>query len=275
MSDTPASPATLVPAVPGPPLRVLIVDDEPLARQRLRGLVESLAEPRCTVAGEAADATAALRALGPPDGTPAPEVLLLDIRMPGPSGLALAERLKRAAPAPRVVFVSAHGEHALAAFDVAALDYLTKPVRRERLAEALQRAWQQLRGGGGAAPGASADGPFLVVSERGRVLRLPVAEVLLLKAEQKYVTLRTAHEAVLLDESLSELEQRLAALAPGGFIRIHRNALVARRAVRALERRPDDADEGWAVRVAPLDEWLAVSRRQLPAVRDALAEGSR
>jgi two-component system response regulator AlgR len=114
----------------------------------------------------------------------------------------------------------------------------------------------------------------LVVSDRGRLLRLPLAEVLVLRAEQKYVTLRTAAHSHVLDESLSELEQRLAELG-GDFLRIHRNALVARRAIRALELRGTDDDEGgaegWAVRVAPLDEWLSVSRRQVAAVKAALA----
>jgi two-component system response regulator AlgR len=114
------------------------------------------------------------------------------------------------------------------------------------------------------------DAPVLLVNDRGRLLRLPLDEVLLLKAEQKYVTLRTARHAHVLDESLTELEQRLSVLG-GQYIRIHRNALVARSAIRALELRGADGD-GWAVRVAPLDEWLSVSRRQVAAVRAALVE---
>jgi two-component system response regulator AlgR len=113
----------------------------------------------------------------------------------------------------------------------------------------------------------------LVVHARGRVLRLPIAEVLYLKAELKYVTLRTPGRSYVLDDALADLEHRLGELGQG-FLRVHRNALVAKRAVRALEYRSDaDGDEGWAVRVAPSDEWIAVSRRQLPAVREALAEG--
>ena len=107
--------------------------------------------------------------------------------------------------------------------------------------------------------------------KRGRVLRVPVSEVLYLKAELKYVTLRTAQRTYVLDDALSDLEQRLGER----FLRVHRNAIVARRAVRALERRAvaggeDDGGESWAVRVAPVDEWLAVSRRQATAVREAL-----
>jgi two-component system, LytTR family, response regulator AlgR len=110
------------------------------------------------------------------------------------------------------------------------------------------------------------------------VLRLPHADVLYLKAELKYVTLRTAEHSYVLDDALSELEQRLGER----FVRIHRNALVARNAVRALQRRRGDAssiDEGqgehWAVQLQPTGEWLAVSRRQLAAVREALAAGRR
>jgi two-component system response regulator AlgR len=122
------------------------------------------------------------------------------------------------------------------------------------------------------APAPADEGPVLVVSDRGRVLRVPVAEVLYLKAELKYVTLRTAEHHFVLDESLAELETRLGER----FLRVHRNALVARSAVRALERRvmagegDEEGGEVWAVRVAPVDEWLAVSRRQVTAVREAL-----
>jgi len=247
----------------GAALEVLIVDDEPLARLRLRTLVQDLDEPAVHVAGEAEDADAALawlRAGGI-------DVVLLDIRMPGRDGLRLAAALKTLPRAPAVVFVTAHAEHALRAFELEAVDYLTKPVRRERLQAALARVRE--RRAIAAAP--AAPPPTLVVTERGRLLRLPLAEVLYLRAEHKYVTLRTATRAYVVDEPLAELEHRLGA----GFVRIHRNALVARHAVRALELRAgvdggDEGAQGWAVRVAPLDEWLAVSRRQVAALRQAL-----
>jgi len=243
-------------------MRVLIVDDEALARLRLRSLIESIEAPAAQVAGEAADAGEALAWLRE---HPA-DVLLLDINMPGRNGLALASALKSMAAAPAVVFVTAFAEHAVEAFELEAVDYLTKPVRRERLQAALQRVAQRQTPPTPAAAGDAA--PVIVVQDRGRVLRLPLGEVLYLKAELKYVTLRTAGHSYVLDEALSELEERLGE----GFIRVHRNALVARHAVRALERRGEGAEEGWAVRVAPADEWLAVSRRQLAAVREALSE---
>jgi two-component system, LytTR family, response regulator AlgR len=259
-------------------MKLLIVDDESLARLRLRSLLLSLsAQLTIEVIGEAATAQEALEILQtqPVDG------LLLDIRMPGPDGLRLASKLKQSPQPPAIIFVTAHAEHALKAFELEAVDYLTKPVRRERLLAALQRVQQRLALA--RRPAQPSDrGAVLVFSDRGRTLRLPVAEVLYCKADQKYVSLRTAAASHLLDESLSELEQRLADLG-GSFIRVHRNALVARQAIRALELRirrienegEADADsEGWAVRVAPLDEWLDVSRRQVAAVRAALVEGA-
>jgi two-component system, LytTR family, response regulator AlgR len=247
-------------------LRVLIVDDEELARLRLRGLVQECTDPLATVVGEAASAAQALVWLGQQEC----DLLLLDVHMPGRDGVQLADELRKRADAPAVVFVTAHAEHALKAFDLDAVDYLTKPVKRERLHAALQRVAQRR----GAAPAAAAptEEPVIVVSERGRVVRVPLAQVLYLKAELKYVTLRTADHTYVLDESLSELELRLG----DRFLRVHRNALVARRAVRALERRvmagdgDEDGGETWAVRMAPVDEWLAVSRRQVAAVREAL-----
>jgi two-component system response regulator AlgR len=251
-------------------MRILIVDDEPLARQRLRGLVEALAggDGGLQVDGvaEAGDADAAVAAL---QAEPA-DLVLLDIQLPGRDGLRLAPALQALPRPPLVVFVTAHGEHALRAFELQALDYLTKPVRRERLQAALQRAAQQLALVRGVPPPVVPE-PVLVLSERGRVLRLPVREALVLKAEQKYVTLRTAQQTFVLDDSLSDLERRLGP----GFVRVHRNALVAVAAIRELQPHAlGDEGDGWAVRVAPLDVWLAVSRRQLAAVRAALQAGA-
>lgn len=283
LDTAPVQPAA--PAERAPPLAVMIVDDELFARTRLRSLVSACAEPRCTVVGEAADGAAALQWLRENDC----DVVLLDVAMPGLDGLHLADELRHRAQPPAVVFVTAHGEHALRAFELEATDYLTKPVRRERLQAALMRVAQRLQP-------RTADGtvvPMLVVADRGRVLRIPATEVLYLKAELKYVTLRTADAEWVLDEPLGDLEQRLGAL----FIRVHRNALVARRAVRALERaampataasapagatgggapaepkaRVDEA-MSWVV-VLTNGEQLSVSRRQLTAVREALASAA-
>ena len=250
------------------PIRVLIVDDEELARLRLRHLVADCADPPADVVGEATDGSQALAWLKDNEC----DLLLLDIQMPGADGTHLASELQRRAMlygSPAVVFVTAHAQHAVKAFELDAVDYLTKPVRRERLQDALKRVAQRIVQRSSEVP---EDEASIVVNDRGRVLRVPVSQVLYLKAELKYVTLRTAEHTYVLDEALSDLEQRLGQR----FLRLHRNALVARKAVRALERRTlvgegdDEGGESWAVRVSPTNEWLAVSRRQVAAVREAV-----
>jgi two-component system response regulator AlgR len=241
----------------------LLVDDEDLARLRLRGLVHDSIEPKAGVVGEAANVAQALAWLAEQRC----DLILLDVQMPGRDGMQLAAELKRLPEPPAVVFVTAHAEHALRAFDLEAVDYLTKPVRRERLQAALQRVAQRLalqRGSAGAPAAPAGEAPVIIVTDRGRLVRVPVAEALYFKAELKYVT-------------LTDLEQRLG----DRFLRVHRNALVARAAVRALERRAvagevaEEGGETWAVCMAPVDEWLAVSRRQVAAVREALVAAGR
>jgi two-component system, LytTR family, response regulator AlgR len=243
-------------------LQVLVVDDESLARSRLKTLLGDCASPPVTVAGEAGNAAQAMDLLRrlPFDA------VLLDIHMPGADGLALAQALRALAKPPAVVFVTAHAEHAVAAFELEAVDYLTKPVRLERLQLALQKVERLAQGR--AAPQVEAAPEVLLIQDRGRTERVPLPEVLYFKAELKYITVRTAARSYILDASLSELEER----HPGQFLRVHRNALVARRAVRALEKHYDPEEgEGWALRLNGIDELLAVSRRQLSAVREALA----
>ncbi|KQV83042.1 LytTR family DNA-binding domain-containing protein [Rhizobacter sp. Root1221] len=252
-------------------LRVLVVDDETLARLRLRSLVAECSSPAAQVVGEAANAQEAVAWLA----ADRCDLVLLDIHMPGLDGMGLARYLRSQADAPAIVFVTAHAEHALQAFELDAVDYLTKPVRRDRLQAALQRVAQRGRPAAQAAAAPGDSELMLIVNDLGRRVRVPVSDVLYLKAELKYVTLRTATHTHVLDDSLTDLEQRLGPR----FLRVHRNALVARRAMQALERRlvpgegTDDVAEGWAVRVGPVGEWLTVSRRQVSAVKDAIAEG--
>ena len=242
-------------------LRVLIVDDEALARARLRTLLGECREPPALVAGEAANAADAMSLLARQRF----DVALLDIHLPGADGMQLAAALRDVPAPPAVVFVTAYTDYAVQAFDIAAADYLTKPVRLERLQTALQKV--QRLAPQGQAPEPDFDQQWLLISERGRTLRVPVTDVLYLRAELKYVTVRTAAASHVLDGSLSQLEERFAER----FVRIHRNALVARHAMRALVRHVDvEEGEGWAVQLAGADEVLAVSRRQLAAVRAAL-----
>ena len=242
-------------------LKVLIVDDEALARSRLRTLLGDCTDPRTDVVGEAGNAVQAMEQI---QRAPC-DLLLLDIHMPGADGMALAENLRTMASPPMVVFVTAHAEHAVHAFELEAVDYLTKPVRLERLQQALLKvqrllaASEQTESSGGA--------ESLLIQERGRSERVALSDVIYLKAELKYIMVRTADKEHIYDGALSDLEQKYAHL----FVRVHRNALVARRCVRAVEKHNDPVEgEGWTVRLDGCDERLAVSRRQLAAVRESL-----
>lgn len=244
-------------------LRVLVVDDEALARARMRTLLADCANPGALVQAEAADAVQAMTLL---QRQPF-DVVLLDIHMPGADGLTLAQSLQALAHPPAVVFVTAHVEHAVQAFELEAVDYLTKPVRLERLQVALQKAERFLQTRANTALASEAQ-ETLVIQERGRTERLPLHQVVYFKAELKYITVRTTARSYILDGSLNDLEEKYSAQ----YVRIHRNALIARRAVRALEKHFDaEEGEGWAVRLHGVDELLAVSRRQLAVVRELIA----
>ena len=242
-------------------LRVLVVDDETLARSRLRTLLSDCKAPAAQLAAEAANANQAQDLLR----LERFDVALMDIHMPGMDGLTLARTVQSLAHAPAIIFVTAHAEHALEAFEVSALDYLTKPVRLERLQASLAKAERYLQTR--STPLKDANTPVLVIQERGRTERVPLTEVVYFKAELKYVTVRTGQRSYILDGSLNELESRFNEQ----FLRVHRNALIARRAVRALEKHYEPEEgEGWAVRLSGVDEVVAVSRRQLSAVRALL-----
>lgn len=245
------------------PLRIFLVDDEAPARGRVRELLGDLA-PQLpnVVVGEAANGREAIARL--PDAQP--DVALVDIQMPQMSGMELARHLAHIERAPAIVFVTAHNEYAVEAFEVNAIDYLLKPVRAQRLEAALRKA---VANGppDAAALERAAHGPrrFLSVSERGRILLVPVGDVLYMKAELKYVTLRTAEREFLIEESLTSLEQEFGA----AFVRVHRNCLVARRAIKGFARgtEADGEGPGWAVLVEGCSEPLPVSRRQWPVVK--------
>ena len=243
-------------------LRALVVDDEALARTRMRTLLSDCKAPAVQVAGEAAHAVQAMEQL---QHQPF-DVVLLDIHMPGADGLSLARMLQTLPTVPALIFVTAHAEHALQAFELEATDYLTKPVRLERLQAALQKVERRLAAQGVVLAG-TAQEDVLIIQERGRTERVTLRQVVYFKAELKYVTVRTAARSYILDGSLNELEAKY----PQQFLRIHRNALIARSAVRALEKHYEAEDgEGWAVRLHGVDEWLAVSRRQLSTVRSLI-----
>jgi two-component system response regulator AlgR len=248
---------------PDRPLRVLVVDDEALARSRLVTLLGDCRKPSAVVQAQAAQAVHAMEYLQHQTF----DVLLLDIHMPGTDGLALARVLTTLARAPALIFVTAYAEHAVQAFELDAVDYLTKPVRLERLQAALQKAerYQLMRG---VAQPEEEPQDVILIQDRNRTERLPLDEVMYFKAELKYITVRTAARSYILDGALNELEEKYGAR----FLRIHRNALIAKRAARALEKHHDpDEGEGWALRLDGVSELLFVSRRQLAAVRELLA----
>ncbi|HYR34535.1 MAG TPA: LytTR family DNA-binding domain-containing protein [Burkholderiales bacterium] len=253
-------------------IRVFIADDENPARERLKELLEDIAgDVPTVVAGEAANGIEALERL-PASGA---QVLLLDIRMPGMDGLELARHLAGLESSPAVVFVTAHDKHAIEAFDLNALDYLLKPVRATRLAAALKKA------AAGGAPrreslARASDTPreYLSVAERNRIVLVPVRDILFLRAEQKYVTVRTREREHLIEESLIVLEREFCGTdASQPFVRIHRNCLVARAAIRGFERTGGGDEEAhWQVVLEGFAERLPVSRRQWPAVRELVAD---
>lgn len=244
-------------------LRVLIVDDEAPARSRMRDLLADVhAELPVMVAGEAANGRDALRIAG--DG--GVDVVLLDVRMPGMDGIEVAGHLQGLPVPPAVIFTTAYDAYAIQAFELHVVDYLLKPIRAIRLKAALSRIAQTPALNPEALRGLQqAPRTCLSATERGRVHLIPVDEVLFLRAELKYVTVRTAQREHLIEESLTQMEQEFG----GRFVRVHRNCLVARAAIRGFERSGADAAEGpWQVVLAGLDERIPVSRRQQHVVRE-------
>jgi two-component system response regulator AlgR len=241
-------------------MHILIVDDELLARNRLRVLLSESEDPSAPFTiEEAANVAQALEFV---HRSPLPvDLVLLDIQMPGPDGMVLAQTLRNLPKPPAIVFVTAHSMYAASAFEVEAIDYrLQQAIAKLRRIRALEGT-----------PSSSESAPALVIRDRGRAERVPLHQVVYLKAEQKYVTVRTASRTYILDNSLSELEQRY----PGEFLRLHRNALVNPSQMRMLEKQyTDDEGECWAMRLHSVPEMLQVSRRQLSAVRSVL-QGTR
>lgn len=245
------------------PLRVLVVDDEALARARLCALLDDVAlEQPTEVVGEADNGLAGLAQV---EAT-APDVILVDIRMPKMDGVELVRHLAKLPQAPAVIFTTAFDAYAVEAFELNAVDYLLKPVRAQRLAAALGKARKAAPPPEAVLQSLQPEGrTHLSCHERGRLLLIPVGDLLYLKADLKYVTARTAEREYLLDESLTHLEKEFAER----FIRLHRSVLVARDAIVGFERSggSDEADANWLALVRDIPEKLPVSRRQWPIVK--------
>jgi two-component system, LytTR family, response regulator AlgR len=244
-------------------LKVLIVDDEPPARERLQRLVADL--EGWTVCGACGTGYEALELVQRHE----PKVVLLDIRMPGMSGIEVARHLCTLDDAPAVVFTTAYDQYALEAFDARAVGYLLKPVRRERLTEALRHAARiapaVLRELGGD-KGTFAPRRHIAVRARDELKLIPLEEVTLFRAEQKYVTVFHRNGEELLEESLRNLAREFAA----DFVQVHRSLLVAIAHIEGLERRADGSH--W-IRMRRSGERLPVSRRQLAGLKERLSSG--
>ena len=245
------------------PMRIMIVDDEAPARSRLRELLADCAEsfPHVVVA----DAANGREALDKLSREPA-DLLLLDIRMPEMDGIEVARHLVNLEPMPAVIFTTAYDVYAIQAFEVNAVDYLLKPVRSERLLAALRKVQQ----GHSPKPAqlqklARQPRANLSVQERGKIILIPVADIIYLKAELKYVTIRTAVREFLLEEPLTDLEEEFAER----FIRVHRNCLVAKDRITGFDKVTEEGSEPrWLVMLKGVEEKLPVSRRQQYIVKE-------
>jgi two-component system, LytTR family, response regulator AlgR len=246
------------------PLRVLIVDDEVPARRRMSELLDD-ARPACatSVIGEASSGQEALKLC---QGPAVPDVVLLDIHMPDMTGLECAQHLLKLPSPPGIIFVTAYDDYAVQAFELHAIDYLMKPVRLERLIAALQKikpiSAQQVDG----LPRAARR--FLSVTERGRVMLVPIEDVIYFRADNKYIAIQTHEREYLLEDSLNRLEDEYG----DQFVRTHRNSLIARKAISGFEKGDGDEDSQWLVVIAGRPERLPVSRRQQHIVKQ-IAKG--
>lgn len=230
-------------------LRVVLVDDEAPARDRLARLLESCEEAE--LIGQCEDGRALLELCSKQH----PDLVLLDVEMPGPDGLELARQIRTLEDPPEIVFVTAFENYAVEAFGVRAVDYLVKPVRLERLRAALDGVRTRAR-----RPGVE---PMLVARLADRITRIAIGEIRALIAEDKYVSVHSVGGVALVEDSLVQLESRFE----GRFLRIHRNALVSTSHLRSLYR---DAQGSERVEIDDVDICPEVSRRNLPAVRRAL-----
>jgi two-component system response regulator AlgR len=241
--------------------RILIADDEAPARARLRDLLDECRETfPLAIVDEARNGREALDVLN----REKVDIVLLDIRMPEIDGMEAARHIAGMAEPPSIIFTTAFDTYALKAFEVNAIDYLLKPIRIERLLAALNKTRASPKPSRDALD-AAANQPrrHLSVHERGKIILVPLADVLYLRAELKYVTVRTVDREFLVEESLTRLEEEFA----DAFVRVHRNCLVARSAIAGFERNAEDSDSGWAVVVRGTGEKLPVSRRQHHVVK--------
>ena len=241
-------------------MRVLIVDDEKLARDRLERMLADFSDVE--VAGQASNGLQAVELTA----NLSPDLVILDVRMPGMDGLEAARHLAALENPPAIVFCTAYQEHAIAAFDVHAIGYLLKPVRREDLEKAIARASRTTRKqlAGMRAADESRRTHICARTRRGIEL-VPIDDIRFFVADQKYVTLRHPGGELLIDETLRDLEDEFG----DKFVRIHRNALVNGGHIEALDR---DNEGHHHLRLRDITERLEVSRRHVAGLRKYLQE---
>ena len=242
-----------------PMLNILIADDEAPARNRLRDLLADIGNTN--IVAEAKNGKEALQLAD----ELRPDIVLLDIRMPEMDGIEAAQHLQKLPNPPAIIFTTAFDNYAIQAFDMNAVDYLLKPIRQERLEKALQKAHALLPQQLAALTPLSSKKTHLTITERGRILLVSVTDIIYLRAELKYVTVRTAEREYLLEESLTHLEQEFS----NTFIRLHRNCLVAPAYILGYEKRSRDehGEKQWVALLKHVPETITVSRRQQHLIR--------
>lgn len=238
-------------------MKVLIVDDEALARKRVMRLLEEIGD--CDIVGEATNGKEALLKSSDLD----PDLVLLDIRMPEMDGLEAALHLSKLPNPPAVIFTTAFSDHALKAFETNAVDYLLKPIRKERLQKAIESAHKLNRAQIASLenePSDYASRSHLSVSARGSIELIPVIDIIFFQADQKYVNIGHLNGETLIEDSLKSLENEFNEL----FLRIHRNAIVAIQHLKGIEKGKEGQHY---VKLNGTDNRLEISRRYLPQVR--------
>ena len=240
-------------------LNILITDDEALARSRLRDLLADI--DNVHIVAEAKNGKEALNFATELQ----PDIVLLDIRMPEMDGIEVARHLQKLPKPPAIIFTTAYDNYAIQAFDMNAVDYVLKPIRFERLQTALQKARTLLPQQLAALTPLSPRRTHLSITERSRILLVPIVDIIYLRAELKYITVRTTEREYLIEESLTHLEQEFGNI----FIRLHRNCLVASAFITGYEKRNHDehGEKQWVALLKNVPETITVSRRQQHLIR--------
>ncbi|RKZ42863.1 MAG: DNA-binding response regulator [Gammaproteobacteria bacterium] len=243
-------------------MKILIADDEPLARERLQALINELGIGE--VVAEAANGKDTLELVRVYE----PDVLLLDIRMPGIDGMKVIQQLALIESTPAVIFCTAYSDHALEAFEHQALDYLLKPIRKERLEQALKRTYNLKQPQSAPISPSPRARTQISYYQRGELCLVPVNQIYYFYANDKYVMMCCKEEEVLISETLKDLEKEFA----GQFLRIHRSTLVAITQITGLKKNAIGITKRYYILLKEVEKPLEVSRRHLKTVKQLLKD---